>query len=81
MRRGGRAEVCEGADPYLEGGGGGIAASSGFPGGGVFIWACSRLLSEEPDFSPGDRCDYLAWLSLQQDPDTVKASPIQVRIL
>lgn len=80
MNRGGKAEVCEGADPYLVDRGG-IAAVSGSPGVGVFIWACSHLLSEEPDFSPGDRRDYLAWLSLQQDPDTVKASPIQVRNL
>lgn len=75
MNRGGKAEVCEGADPYLVDRGG-IA-----PGVGVFIWACSHLLSEEPDFSPGDRRDYLAWLSLQQDPDTVKASPRQVHNL
>lgn len=76
MKREGRAEVCEGADPYLVDRGG-----IGFPGVGMFIWACSCLLSEEPDFSPEDRCDYVAWLSLQQDLDTVKASPIQVHNL
>lgn len=42
MKREGRAEVCEGADPYLVDRGG-----IGFPGVDVFIWACSCLLSEE----------------------------------
>lgn len=45
--------MCKGADSYMEDRGG-VAAISGFPGVGLFIWACSRLLSEEPDFSPGD---------------------------
>lgn len=59
MNREGKAEVCEGADPYLVDIGG-IAAVSGSPGVGVFIWACSHLLSEEPDFSPFSRIQTLS---------------------
>lgn len=76
MKRGGRAEVCKGADPYLEDEGGDCC-----PSAASLEWAClsghvhASYLKNLAFLQETDVTDYQAWLSLQQDLDTVKASP------